>query len=136
MASAMGCASLQCAGRSQRDDRAARRHGDKTFIVEKDDGTDRRLTFEQVFAWRDRLVPLLQHQAGRPGGDLHAQPHRMDRRLLAVIKAGGIAALLNSRGSPAELVAMIEEVTPELVLADSRAPADPRGRLWRAACST
>ncbi|HZV09274.1 MAG TPA: fatty acid--CoA ligase family protein, partial [Novosphingobium sp.] len=34
-------------------------------------------------------------------------------------KAGGIAALLNSRGSPAELVAMVHEVTPELVLADT-----------------
>ncbi|HMT44616.1 MAG TPA: AMP-binding protein, partial [Chakrabartia sp.] len=34
---------------------AARRHGDKTFIVEG----ERRLTFEQVFQWRDRLVPLL-----------------------------------------------------------------------------
>ncbi|MFX6759923.1 hypothetical protein ABTH30_23780, partial [Acinetobacter baumannii] len=42
---------------------------------------------------------------------------------MAVIKAGGIAALLNSRGSPAELVAMIEDVTPALVLADSRRAA-------------
>jgi acyl-CoA synthetase (AMP-forming)/AMP-acid ligase II len=39
---------------------------------------------------------------------------------MAVIKAGGIAALLNSRGSPTELVAMIDDVTPALVLADSR----------------
>jgi len=45
---------------------------------------------------------------------------------LAVIKAGGVAALLNSRGSPAELVAMIHEVTPELVLADGE-----RARLIR-----
>lgn len=39
---------------------------------------------------------------------------------MAVIKADGIAALLNSRGSPTELVAMIDDVTPALVLADSR----------------
>jgi hypothetical protein len=39
---------------------AARRHGHKTFIVEG----DRRLTFEQVFQWRDQLVPLLAIQRG------------------------------------------------------------------------
>ncbi|MFN5902523.1 MAG: AMP-dependent synthetase, partial [Novosphingobium sp.] len=37
----------------------ARRHGDKTFLVDfSSDGAERRLTFEQVFAWRDQLTPM------------------------------------------------------------------------------
>jgi acyl-CoA synthetase (AMP-forming)/AMP-acid ligase II len=46
---------------------------------------------------------------------------------LAVVKQGGVAALLNSRGSPAELHAMVEEVTPDLVLADTERAALLRG---------
>lgn len=92
----------------------ARRHGDKTFIVEG----DRRLTFEQVFQWRDRLIPLL----GISHGDRVAICMRNRTEwivaYMAAVKAGGVPALLNSRGSPAELVAMIEEVTPTIVLAD------------------
>ena len=106
---------------------AARAHGSKTFIVEEaDDGTDRRLSFEEVFALRDRLVPLLQIHRGERVAICMRNRTEWIVGFLAVIKAGGIAALLNSRGSPAELVAMIHEVTPELVLADS-----PRARLIR-----
>jgi acyl-CoA synthetase (AMP-forming)/AMP-acid ligase II len=98
---------------------AARRHGDRTFLVEG----DRRLTFEQVFAWRDQLVPLL----GIKHGDRVAICMRNRTEwivgFMAAVKAGGIAALLNSRGSPAELVAMIEEVTPAVVLADTERAA-------------
>jgi long-chain acyl-CoA synthetase len=98
---------------------AARRHGEKTFLVEG----DRRLTFEQVFAWRDQLVPLL----GIKHGDRVAICMRNRAEwivgFMAAIKAGGIAALLNSRGSPAELVAMIDEVTPAVVLADGERAA-------------
>lgn len=106
---------------------SARRHGDRTFIVEEaDDGTIRRLTFDEVFALRDRLVPLLQIHAGERVAICMRNRTEWIIGFLAVIKAGGIAALLNSRGSPAELVAMIHEVTPELVLADSE-----RARLIR-----
>jgi long-chain acyl-CoA synthetase len=98
---------------------AARRHGDKTFLVEG----ERRLTFEQVFAWRDQLVP----QLGIARGDRVAICMRNRSEwivaFMAVVKAGGIAALLNSRGSPAELVAMIEDVTPAVVIADSERAA-------------
>ena len=105
----------------------ARVHGGKTFIVEEaDDGTDRRLTFDEVFALRDRLVPLLQIHRGERVAICMRNRTEWIVGFLAVIKAGGIAALLNSRGSPAELVAMIHEVTPELVLADSE-----RARLIR-----
>ncbi len=94
---------------------AARRHGDKTFIVED----DRRLTFEQVFQWRDRLVPLLGIQRGDRVAICMRNRTEWIIAYMAAIKAGGVPALLNSRGSPSELVAMIDEVTPTLVLADS-----------------
>ena len=105
----------------------ARRHGDKTFIVEEaDDGSHRRLTFAEVFALRDRLVPLLQIHRGERVAICMRNRTEWIVAFMAVVKAGGIAALLNSRGSPAELVGMIHEVTPELVLADSE-----RARLIR-----
>ena len=94
---------------------AARRHGDKTFIVED----ERRLTFEQAFQWRDRLVPMLGIQRGDRVAICMRNRTEWIIAYMAVIKAGGVPALLNSRGSPSELVAMIEEVTPTLVLADS-----------------
>ncbi len=98
----------------------ARRHGDKTFIVEENaDGSQRRLSFAQVFAWRDQLVPLLQIKRGERVAICMRNRAEWIVAFLAVIKAGGVAALLNSRGAPGELVAMIDEVTPALVLADS-----------------
>jgi acyl-CoA synthetase (AMP-forming)/AMP-acid ligase II len=93
---------------------AARRHGDKTFIVEG----DRRLTFEQVFQWRDQLVPLLAIQRGDRVAICMRNRTEWIIAYMAAVKAGGVPALLNSRGSPSELVAMIDEVTPALVLAD------------------
>lgn len=102
----------------------ARRHGDKTFLVDfSSDGTERRLTFEQVFAWRDQLAPMLHIKRGDRVAICMRNRAEWIVAFMAVIKAGGIAALLNSRGSPAELVAMIDDVTPELVLADSRRAA-------------
>lgn len=102
----------------------ARRHGDKTFLVDfSSAGAERRLTFEQVFAWRDQLVPLLQIRRGDRVAICMRNRAEWIVAFMAVIKAGGIAALLNSRGSPAELVAMIDDVTPALVLADSRRAA-------------
>ncbi len=102
----------------------ARRHGDKTFLIDfSSDGTERRLTFEQVFAWRDQLAPMLHIKRGDRVAICMRNRAEWIVAFMAVLKAGGIAALLNSRGSPAELVAMIDDVTPELVLADSRRAA-------------
>lgn len=102
----------------------ARRHGDRTFLVDfSSDGAERRLTFKQVFAWRDQLVPMLHIRRGDRVAICMRNRAEWIVAFMAVIKAGGIAALLNSRGSPAELVAMIDDVTPELVLADSRRAA-------------
>lgn len=90
----------------------ARRHGDKTFLVDfSSDGTERRLTFEQVFAWRDQLAPMLHIRRGDRVAICMRNRAEWIVAFMAVIKAGGIAALLNSRGSPAELVAMIDDVT-------------------------
>ena len=102
----------------------ARRHGDKTFLVDfSSDGAERRLTFEQVFAWRDQLAPMLHIRRGDRVAICMRNRAEWIVAFMAVMKAGGIAAVLNSRGSPAELVAMIDDVTPELVLADSRRAA-------------
>lgn len=110
---------------------AARRHGDKIFLVEG----ERRLTFEQVFAWRDALVPHLDVKRGDRVAICMRNRSEWIVAFMATVKAGGIPALLNSRGSPAELVAMIAEVTPSLVLADSERAAQIReggyhGRLF------
>lgn len=102
----------------------ARRHGDKTFLVDySSEGAERRLTFEQVFAWRDQLVPMLRIRRGDRVAICMRNRAEWMVAFMAVIKAGGIAALLNSRGSPAELVAMLDDVTPALVLTDSRRAA-------------
>lgn len=103
---------------------SARRHGDKTFLVDfSSEGEERRLTFEQVFSWRDQLAPMLGIRRGDRVAICMRNRAEWIVAFLAVIKAGGVAALLNSRGSPAELAAMIAEVTPEVVLADSRRAA-------------
>ncbi|MFM2301193.1 MAG: hypothetical protein RLZZ84_929 [Pseudomonadota bacterium] len=100
---------------------AARRHGDKTFLVDfSSSGAERRLSFEQVFAWRDQLVPMLHIARGDRVAICMRNRAEWMVAFLAVMKAGGVAALLNSRGSPTELVAMLDDVTPALVLADSQ----------------
>jgi long-chain acyl-CoA synthetase len=97
----------------------SRAFGDRTFIVEE----DRRLTYAQVFAWRDALVPQLEIQRGDRVAICMRNRAEWIVAFLAVVRAGGVAALLNSRGAPAELVAMIDEVSPSLVLADSERAA-------------
>lgn len=94
---------------------ASRRHGDKTFIVEG----ERRLSFEKVFTLRDALVPKLGIQPGDRVAICMRNRAEWMIAFLAVIRAGGVAALLNSRGSPLELVGMIGQVEPALVVADA-----------------
>jgi acyl-CoA synthetase (AMP-forming)/AMP-acid ligase II len=94
---------------------SARRHGDKTFIVEG----EKRLSFNDVFRLRDALVPMLGITAR---GDRVAicMRNRAEWAIgfLAAIRAGGVPALVNSRGAPAELAAAVADVTPVVVLAD------------------
>lgn len=99
---------------------SARRHGDKTFLVDfSSAGEERRLTYNQVFDWRDQLVPILNIQRGERVAICMRNRAEWMVAFLAIMKAGGVAAVLNSRGSPPELVGMINEVSPSLVLADS-----------------
>lgn len=93
---------------------AAKRHGQKTFIVEG----ERRLSFDDVFVLRDALVAQLGIKPGDRVAICMRNRSEWMIGFLAVVRAGGIAALLNSRGSPAELMAMVDDVTPVLVLAD------------------
>ncbi|MCB2065315.1 MAG: AMP-binding protein [Erythrobacter sp.] len=94
---------------------SARRHGERTFLVEG----ERRISYDQLFRWRDQLVPLL----GIAKGDRVAicMKNRAEWMIafLAVVRAGGVAVLFNSRGAPDELAAMIAETEPALVIADT-----------------
>ena len=92
----------------------ARRHGDKVFVVEG----DRRLTFNQFFALRDALVPALEIDRGDRVAICMRNRIEWMVAFLAVARANGVSALINSRGSPEELCAAIEGVSPRLVLAD------------------
>jgi acyl-CoA synthetase (AMP-forming)/AMP-acid ligase II len=98
---------------------SARRFGDATCVVDFDDNQcERRLSFYQVFAWRDRMAAHLDIRRGDRVAICMRNRAEWMVAFLAVIRAGGIAAMLNSRGSPAELAAMIGEITPAVVLAD------------------
>ncbi|NWK96129.1 AMP-dependent synthetase [Sphingobium lactosutens] len=97
----------------------ARRFGDRTAIVDFDGPQgERRLSFAEVFAWRDRMIGHVNIRRGDRVAICTRNRAEWMVAFLAVIRAGGVAVLLNSRGSSAELVAMIGEVMPTLILAD------------------
>jgi len=106
----------------------ARRHGARIAIVDwRDDGSERRMSFDELFAARDRLVGRLVARLGDCRGQriaicMHNRAEWMIG-FLAVLRVGGVPALFNSRGAASELIAMIAEVTPVLVLGDTRACA-------------
>lgn len=93
----------------------ARRHGDRICLVEG----DLRLTFAQLFERRDALTGLLDIEPGDRVAICMRNRSEWMVAFLAIMHRGGIAALLNSRGSAAELCAAIDDVSPALVLADS-----------------
>lgn len=93
----------------------ARSHGNKIFAVEG----ERRITFNQLFVLRDALVAKLDIKRGDRVAICMRNRIEWMTAFLAVVRAGGIAALVNSRGAPAELRAAVEDVTPVLVLADT-----------------
>lgn len=98
---------------------SARRHGNNVFLVEG----ERRLSFADTFALRDALAAEL---AIKPGDRVAiCMRNRAEWMIgfLAIIRAGGIAALLNSRGSPDELRAMLDDVAADVVLADQQRAA-------------
>lgn len=98
---------------------SAQRHGDATFIVEG----ERRISFNEAFALRDALAGKL---AIEPGDRVALCMRNRAEWLIgymAVVRAGGIVALINSRGSPEELAAAVGSVDAQVVLADARRAA-------------
>lgn len=93
---------------------SARRHSDATFIVEG----DRRLSFAETFALRDALCAELNIQSGDRVALCMRNRAKWLIGYMAVIHAGGVVALINSRGSPGELAAAVGSVDAALVLAD------------------
>lgn len=93
---------------------SARRHGDSIFLVED----ERRVSFNQLFSLRDALVAKLAINRGDRVAICMRNRTEWMTGFLATIRAGGIAALINSRSAPTELRAAVEDVTPALVLAD------------------
>ena len=92
-----------------------RRHGDATFIV---DG-DVRLSFNDAFARRDALAGQLGIQVGDRVALCMRNRAEWMIGFLAIIHAGGVAVLVNSRGAPHELAAAVTQTGAALVLADA-----------------
>ena len=103
---------------------SARRFADRTCVVDFDStGTERRMSYDQVFAWRDQLVPILHISRGDRVAIAMRNRAEWLVAFLAVMKAGGVAVLVNSRGSGPEVLGMLEDVDPAVVLADSERAA-------------
>jgi long-chain acyl-CoA synthetase len=94
---------------------SARRFGDKPFIVEG----AQRLSFNDVFAARDALSATLGIARAERVAICMKNSAAWMISFLAVVRAGGVAALLNSRGAPEALCAMAADVGATLVLADA-----------------
>lgn len=98
---------------------AARRFGGYTCVVDFDAaGAERRLNYDAIFGWRDRLVTALCIQRGDHVAICMRNCAEWIVAFLAVMKVGGVAVLVNSRGGAPELKAMIEDTSPAVVLAD------------------
>ena len=92
----------------------ARRFGERTFLVEG----ERRLTFADVFALRDALAAKLAIEPGERVAICMKNRIEWLTGFLAAVRAGGVVALINSRGSPEELAGAVKSVGASLVLAD------------------
>ena len=95
---------------------SAKAHGDKTVIVEG----NRRFSFTELFGLRDALVPALDIKRGEHVAICMRNRAEWMVGFLAVQRAGGVAALVNSRGSAEELVAAVNDAAAGLVLADAK----------------
>lgn len=98
---------------------SARRFGERTCVVDfGDDGTARRISFDQMFAWRDELVRRITIARGERVAIAMRNRTEWLVAFLAIIKVGGVAVLVNSRVAGPEMRAMLDDLTPALVLAD------------------
>lgn len=99
---------------------SARRFGDQDFIVDFEGANgERRFRYSEIFSWRDRVAAALDIRPGDRVAICMRNRAEWMVAFLAVVRVGGIAAVLNSRGSADELLGMIDEVTPALVIADA-----------------
>ncbi|MEO9461441.1 MAG: AMP-binding protein [Marinomonas sp.] len=98
---------------------SAQRHGDATFIVEG----ERRLSFADTFALRDALCAELNITPGDRVALCMRNRAEWLIGYMAVVHAGGVIALINSRGSPEELASAVGSVDAALVLADEHRAA-------------
>jgi long-chain acyl-CoA synthetase len=102
---------------------AARSHGERIAVVDwRDDGSERRLSYDALFAAADRLALRLGDRRGQRVAICMRNRAEWMIAFLAVLRSGAVAALCNSRAAPEALVAMIAEVTPTLVLGDKAVP--------------
>src|SRR5579875_1937333 len=103
---------------SQIVDNSRRHHGDKVAII---DG-ERRLTYAQLHDRVGRCAGVLQ-ALGVGGEDrvciLALNSHRNLEALLGTVWAGGIAAPLNYRLSPPELVGIVRMVEARVLMVDA-----------------
>lgn len=93
----------------------ARGFGDRICIAEG----DAHLSYTQLFERRDALAGILDIERGDRVAICMRNRSEWMIGFLATIRCGGVAALLNSRGSASELCAAIDDVSPSVVLADS-----------------
>lgn len=97
-----------------------RANGAATFIVE----TGQRLTFDDYFARVDRLAAHLAGRADCPPGSVVALAARNSANWMvafsAIILAGRIPALINSRGNAASMLAAVEDGGAGLLIADAK----------------
>ena len=105
---------------------AARRHGDATFIVDYSTGQERRFSYTETFVLADALAARLGPLDGERVAIAMKNCTEWMTGFLAVIRAGGVPALINSRSAAVELAAMVNDVTPVLVLADNKRAAQLR----------
>ena len=97
----------------------ARTHGDKTCVVEN----GAHVSFSQLFDRRDALAGVLDIERGDRVAICMRNRVEWMVAFLAIMRCGGVAALVNSRGSASELCAAIDAVSPTVVLADTRRAA-------------
>lgn len=104
----------------------SRAFGDRTFLVEG----DRRLSYEDVFRLRDALLASTPIRPGDRVAIVMRNRVEWIIAFLAVMRAGGVAVLVNSRGAAGELVAALKDTSPALTFADKERAALIRQAHW------
>lgn len=99
---------------------SARIHGEAEFIV----SGDRRLSYSEFFAAADNFAgELVERYKVHPGASvaicMKNSPEWMIS-FVAILKAGGVAVLVNSRGTGATMVQAVQDTDCVLVLTDQR----------------